>query len=376
MLKQDDQLGKQSMPGLRFCYPRRAFDAQPDHLCYNAALYSTKREVSMKTTAENAQETAVSPTPKRTLKSYAGLTLRGMAMGASDIVPGVSGGTMALILGIYEELISSIRSIGRPEFLRPALRLQIKPALQALNWQFLLAVGLGILTAIFTLASALEWLLVHQTVYIWSFFFGLVLASAYTVSKRIPKWSNLLRLTLVGGAIFAYIIVGLVPAQTPNTWWFLVLSGALASCAMILPGLSGAFILFVLGKYEDLLRAVNTGDFAMLALVGVGAVLGLVTFAQILGWFFKQYHDLTIAVLIGLMVGSLRKLWPWKVDVAWLTDSAGDFVLDSHGELLVSQQANVLPNFATQAGVVEFIFAAGLTAVGIVLVIVLERIAR
>lgn len=330
----------------------------------------------MKTTAENAQETAVSPTPKRTLKSYAGLTLRGMAMGASDIVPGVSGGTMALILGIYEELISSIRSIGRPEFLRPALRLQIKPALQALNWQFLLAVGLGILTAIFTLASALEWLLVHQTVYIWSFFFGLVLASAYTVSKRIPKWSNLLRLTLVGGAIFAYIIVGLVPAQTPNTWWFLVLSGALASCAMILPGLSGAFILFVLGKYEDLLRAVNTGDFAMLALVGVGAVLGLVTFAQILGWFFKQYHDLTIAVLIGLMVGSLRKLWPWKVDVAWLTDSAGNFVLDSHGELLVSQQANVLPNFATQAGVVEFIFAAGLTAVGIALVVVLERIAR
>ena len=330
----------------------------------------------MKTTAENAQETAVSPTPKRTLKTYAGLTLRGMAMGASDIVPGVSGGTMALILGIYEELISSIRSIGRPEFLRPALRLQIKPALQALNWQFLLAVGLGILTAIFTLASALEWLLVHQTVYIWSFFFGLVLASAYTVSKRIPKWSNLLRLTLVGGAIFAYVIVGLVPAQTPNTWWFLILSGALASCAMILPGLSGAFILFVLGKYEDLLRAVNTGDFVMLALVGVGAVLGLVTFAQILGWFFKQYHDLTIAVLIGLMVGSLRKLWPWKVDVAWLTDSAGNFVLDSHGELLVSQQANVLPNFATQAGVVEFIFAAGLTAVGIVLVIVLERIAR
>ncbi len=330
----------------------------------------------MKTTAENMQETAVSPTPKRTLKSYAGLTLRGMAMGASDIVPGVSGGTMALILGIYEELINSIRAIGRPEFLRPALRLQIKPALQALNWQFLLAVGLGILTAIITLAGALEWLLVHQTVYIWSFFFGLVLASAYTVSKRIPKWSHLLRLTLAGGAIFAYVIVGLVPAQTPHTWWFLILSGALASCAMILPGLSGAFILFILGKYEDLLRAVTTGDFAMLALVGVGAVLGLVTFAQVLGWFFKQYHDLTIAVLIGLMMGSLRKLWPWKVDLAWLTDSAGNFVLDRHGELLVSQQANVLPNFATQAGVVEFIFAAGLTAVGIALVIVLERIAR
>jgi len=329
----------------------------------------------MQTTELTQPETAVA-TPERTLKSYIGLTLRGMAMGASDIVPGVSGGTMALILGIYEELINSIRAIGRPQFLRPALRLQIRPALEALNWPFLLAVGLGILTAIITLSSALEWLLVHQTVYIWSFFFGLVLASAYTVSKRIPRWTAPLLVTLAIGTVGAFIIVGLVPVQTPNTWWFLLLSGALASCAMMLPGISGAFILFILGKYEYVLAAVNNRDFLTLALVAVGAGIGLVTFAQVLGWLFKRYHDLTVAVLIGLMIGSLRKLWPWKVDVAWLTDSSGNFVLDSHGELLVAQQINVLPDLATQAGVVEFILAAGLAAIGMAAIIVLERIAR
>lgn len=329
----------------------------------------------MEATETNQPETAVA-IPKRTLKSYTGLILRGMAMGASDIVPGVSGGTMALILGIYEELINSIRAIGRPEFLRPALRLQIKPALQALNWQFLLAVGLGILTAIVTLAGALEWLLVHQTVYIWSFFFGLVLASAFTVSRRIPKWNVPLLLIFAVGTVAAFIIVGLVPAQTPNTWWFLILSGALASCAMMLPGISGAFILFILGKYEYVLAAVNNRDFLTLALVAVGAAFGLVTFAQILSWLFKRYHDMTIAVLIGLMIGSLRKLWPWKVDTAWLTDSAGNYVLDSHGELLVSQQINVLPDLATQAGTIEFVLAAGLAGIGMAAIIILERIAR
>ncbi|MCB8988524.1 MAG: DUF368 domain-containing protein [Ardenticatenaceae bacterium] len=297
-------------------------------------------------------------------------------MGASDIVPGVSGGTMALILGIYEELINSIRAVGRPQFLRPALRLQFRTALQALNWPFLLAVGLGILAAVVTLSSALEWLLVHQTVYIWSFFFGLVLASALTVSKRIPRWTAPLLVTLFIGTAVSFVIVGLVPAQTPNTWWFLLLSGALASCAMMLPGISGAFILFILGKYEYVLAAVNSRDFFTLGLIAVGALIGLVTFAQVLGWLFKRYHDLTIAVLIGLMIGSLRKLWPWKVDVAWLTDSSGNFVLDSHGELLVSQQVNVLPDFATQAGVVEFFLATALAAVGMAVIIILERIAR
>ncbi len=286
----------------------------------------------------------------RTLKDYGVLVLKGVAMGASDIVPGVSGGTMAFILGFYEELIHSIRAVGRPEFLGAALRLRIKEALQILNWPFLLAVGTGILLAILTLAPGLEWSLENQPVFLWAFFFGLIVASVITVSRRVGHWKLTVILGLLVAVVGAYFLVGAVPAQTPNSWWFLILSGAVASCAMILPGLSGAFILVLLGKYEFVLNAVNSRDIISIALIGIGAVIGLVTFAQILSYFFKRYHDVTVAVLIGLMVGSLRKVWPWKLDVAWLTDDAGEYIL-SHGERIVSQQLNVMPDLSTSAGI-------------------------
>lgn len=314
--------------------------------------------------------------PQRSLKDYVGLTLRGLCMGASDIVPGVSGGTMAFILGIYEELIDSIRTIGRPHFIQAVLKFRIKEILQILNWQFLLAVGLGILMAIFTLARGLEWLLLNQPVYLWSFFFGLVLASVYTVSKRVPRWTPPLVAAMLIGAIAAFILVGLVPTQTPNTWWFLILSGACAICAMILPGISGAFILVLLGKYQFVLNAVNERDFLTLLLVAIGAAVGLISFAQVLGWLFKQYHDMTVAVLIGLMVGSLRKIWPWKMDVAWLQDAVGAFVLDSHGERIVTQQNLTWPNFATGAGLTEFVIAIVLALLGLGLIILLDRVAN
>ena len=328
----------------------------------------------MHATEATKQETA-DIRPRRTLKEYASLTLRGMAMGAADIVPGVSGGTMAFILGIYEELLHSIRTIGRPEFLRAVFRLRIKEVFQLLNWPFLAAVGLGIFISILTLSGMLEWLLVNQPVYIWSFFFGLVLASVFTVSVRVGRWTPTAFLLLALGAVIAYWIVGLVPAQTPNTWWFLLLSGALASCAMILPGISGAFILVILGKYQYVLSAVNQRDMVTIGLVAVGAAIGLVTFAQVLSWLFKRYHDLTVAVLIGLMVGSLRKLWPWKVDVEWLRDSAGNFVLDRHGDLLVIKQANVLPDFSTTAGWVETAVALLLALTAIAAVVMIDRLA-
>lgn len=311
----------------------------------------------------------------RRWKNYVGLTLRGVAMGAADIVPGVSGGTMAFILGIYEELIDSIRTIGDPKFLRVALRLRVKEALQILNWPFLFAVGVGIMLAVVTLAGALEWTLVNEPVFLWSFFFGLILGSVITVSKRIGRWAVTLIVALAAGAIGAYLLVGAVPAHTPNTWWFLFLSGAIASCAMILPGISGAFILVLLGKYQFVLSAVNQRDVVSLALVAAGAAVGIVTFAQILGWLFKRYHDLTVAVLIGLMLGSLRKVWPWKVDVAWLTDDAGQYVL-SHGERIVTQQLNVLPELSTQPLVIEFVLALGLMFVGFVVVMGIERLAN
>lgn len=326
-----------------------------------------QRTARVESDAPSARET-------RKLKDYFGLMLRGMAMGASDIVPGVSGGTMAFILGIYEELINSIRTIGRPEFWRAVLRLRIGEALQILNWPFLVAVGSGILLAILTLAGGLEWMLVNQPVLLWSFFFGLILGSVITVSKRVGHWKITLLVALALGAVGAYLLVGAVPAQTPETWWFLMLSGALASCAMILPGISGAFILVLLGKYQYVLGAVNQRDIVTLLLVAMGAGIGLVTFAQILSWLFKRYHDVTVAVLIGLMLGSLRKVWPWKLDVSWLTDASGEFVL-SHGERIVTQQQNILPDLSTSAGVAEFGMAVALVALGFIVVFFIERLA-
>jgi putative membrane protein len=327
------------------------------------------------------QETAVPVTTtqqktKRTLRDYMGLAIRGMAMGASDIVPGVSGGTMALILGIYEELIDSIRMIGQPEFLRAVLKFRIKDALAILNWQFMLAISLGIGLAILTLSHLLEQLLVNQPVYLWSFFFGLVLASVLIVSKRVRRWTPVLGTVLIIGAVASFLLVGLVPARTPETWWFLFLSGALAICAMILPGISGAFILVLLGKYEYVLSAVNGRDLFTLTMVAAGALIGLVTFAQILSWLFKKYHDGTIALLLGLMIGSLRKVWPWKKDEAWLTDTDGSFVLDSFGERIVTEQADVLPMLANRADIIEFAFAVGLAVVGFRLILLLDRLAN
>ncbi len=249
---------------------------------------------------------------KRTLKDYLGLTARGFTMGSADVVPGVSGGTMAFITGIYEELIFSIKDLASPKTVQLLAGFKLKEAYRVLPWRFLLAVGAGILLAIITLAQALEWTLENQPVLLWSFFFGLVLASVLTVSKRVGRWGVPTGAGLAAGAIVAWIVVGLVPLETPNSWWFLFLSGALAICAMILPGISGAFILVLLGKYEYVLSAVNSRDFVTLALVSAGAAVGLVTFAQILSWLFKRYHDVTVAVLMGFMIGSLRKIWPWK----------------------------------------------------------------
>lgn len=296
----------------------------------------------------------------RNLKDYLGLTARGFAMGAADVVPGVSGGTMAFILGIYEELINSIRALVKPAALKLLLRFKLKEALDLLPWKFLLAVGAGILLAIFSLAQFLEWMLKNHPALIWSFFFGLVLASISTVSKRVKRWQAITLAAAVIGAIAAYFVVGLVPVETTNAPWFLFLSGAIAICAMILPGISGSFILVLLGKYQYVLSAVNNRDFITLFLVAAGAAVGIVSFAQILGWLFKRYHDITVAVLIGLMLGSLRKIWPWKETVA--------FILNRHGEQIPTQQINVLP----PAWTAEVTLALLLAIIGFMAVFVLD----
>jgi putative membrane protein len=181
----------------------------------------------------------------------------------------------------------------------------------------------------------LEWILEHYPSLLWGFFFGLVLASILTVSRRVEKWSIGPFVALIVGAVGTFFVVGAVPVQTPDTWWFYFLSGALAISAMVLPGISGAFILVLLGKYQTLLSAVTSRDVVPLFWVVAGAGVGIVSFAQVLGWLFKRFHDVTVAVLVGMLIGSLRKIWPWKV----VTET----MLDRHDKAIPVVESNVLP---------------------------------
>ena len=299
----------------------------------------------------------------RPLIAYFGLTLKGFCMGAADVVPGVSGGTMAFILGIYEELITSLKSFDLI-FLRLLFSLKLKDALNHASWQFLAALGLGILTAIFTLARVLAWLLQNQPVLIWSFFLGLIAASLFTVSRHVDKWTPSIFAWAALGTLLTYLLVGMVPARTPDSAWFLFVSGAIAICAMILPGISGAFILVLLGKYHYVLEAVNNKDILTLMLVAAGAGVGLITFVRLLNWLLGRYHDITIALLTGLMLGSLRKVWPWKRPL--------ESVMDAHGNVVVTVQANVLPS----AWDTELILALCLVALGFTAVFSMHLLAE
>ncbi len=290
----------------------------------------------------------------RSLFDYLILSAKGFCMGASDVVPGVSGGTMAFILGIYEELISAIKSFDL-KGLQLLITLKFRTLLDHVSWQFLLSVGIGILVAVFTLSKILSWLLYNQPVLIWSFFLGLILASVMVVSRRIQAWRAPVWLSLFGGTAGTYVLVGFVPVSTPNDPWFLFLSGAIAICAMILPGISGSFILVLLGKYLYVLEAVNNRDFFVLFLVAAGACVGIAAFSRLLGWLLNNYHDLMVALLTGLMLGSLRKVWPWKETIE--SRMVGEKVVPI-------VQANVLPqNLEWEVASAVFLMIMGLLAV-------------
>ncbi|HCU79815.1 MAG: DUF368 domain-containing protein [Chloroflexi bacterium] len=250
---------------------------------------------------------------KRTFKDYLRICIAGFCMGAADIVPGVSGGTMAFILGIYQELLNSIKSADS-HLLRLLLKLKFSEASDYFPWRFLTAVGIGILIAILTLAKVLETYLENNPTQVWSFFFGLVLASIFTVARSIRNWNIPLILFASVSCLVSYSILGVAPTTTPETNWFLFLSGAIAINAMILPGISGAYILVLLGKYKYILSAVNNRDILTLAIVLAGAAIGLTTFVRLLSWLLDKYRNITMTLLTGLMVGSLRRLWPWKSD--------------------------------------------------------------
>ena len=301
--------------------------------------------------------------PNRSLKSYLGIALRGVCMGSADVVPGVSGGTMALITGIYEELILSIRSFDA-RALRLLMGFRIKELLAYVRWPFLCALLMGILFAIFSLSRAITYLLENEPVFLWSFFFGLVLASVYTVGGRVSQWHWRTLLGAVGAALGAYFLVGLAPVEMPHSPPYIFCSAVVAICAMILPGISGSFVLVLLGQYAYILNAVNTRDLFVIGLFGAGAVVGLMAFARVLGWFLQRYHDLTIALLTGLMLGSLRKIWPWKETI--------ETMVNRRGKEVPLVQVNALP----EAWTGEAIGALGLALFGLVLVLVLERLAK
>lgn len=289
----------------------------------------------------------------RSPAGYLGLAVRGFLMGSVDIIPGVSGGTVAFIVGIYHELIEALRAVLAPETLRLALRLRLAELARLPSARFLAALTAGIALGIFSLAHGLEWLLERYPALLWAFFFGLVAASALTITRRVRRWSPVSLAGLAFAFVGVYLLVGLVPLHTPDAPLFFFLSGALAVCAMILPGISGAFVLVLLGKYPAVLAAVTQRDLATLALVVAGALVGLATFARLLGWLFRRHHDLTVAVLTGFMLGSLRKIWPWKSG----PELAGDTLLPT----------NVLPEALTaEVGAAAALALGGFAAVWIV----------
>ena len=301
----------------------------------------------------------------RKIKDYIVIGLKGMAMGSADVVPGVSGGTIAFISGIYEELLSSISNINLDLF-KTLKDEGFKSAWKKLNGNFLLALFTGIFISVISLAKAIKYLLENEPILLWSFFFGLVLASIIYIAKQIKKWNFIAILVLIIGAFTAYYITTLNPLVSENSsLLFMFIAGALAICAMILPGISGAFILVLLGAYKPILSAVSGKDLKTIAVVGLGAIVGLLSFSKILKWLFNHYKDYTLAVLTGFIIGSLNKIWPWKETITWRTNS--------HGEQVPFNQQSVLPsNFDGDA---QLLIAVLLALVGFALILGMERLA-
>ncbi len=249
---------------------------------------------------------------QRNIGQYIIISLKGMAMGAADVVPGVSGGTIAFISGIYEELLNAISAVN-VKTLKLWKTEGFGSVWKAVNGNFLVALLLGIFISVISLAKLISWLLENKPVLVWSFFFGLVLASVIYVAKQIKQWNIITAFLLIIGAVLAYYITTLQPLISENSSpLFMFLAGALAICAMILPGISGAFILVLLGAYKPVLEAVHNRDLKLIAIIAAGAVVGLLTFSKILKWLFHHYRNQTLAVLTGFIFGSLNKIWPWK----------------------------------------------------------------
>jgi len=303
----------------------------------------------------------------RNIKDHLLLIAKGVCMGSADVVPGVSGGTIAFISGIYEELIDSIKSIDSSS-LKLLFTGKFKAFWAAINGNFLISLLAGILFSIVALVKLITYLLDNEPVLIWSFFFGLVLASSITVCQTIERKSIDRWIAFAIGTAAAYYITIATPAETPNSLWFIFLCGAIAICAMILPGISGSFILLLMGKYTFIMNTIkgimereNIGhNLLILGTFATGALIGIVSFSNLLSWLLKKWKDITVALLGGFMFGSLNKIWPWK--------EVMETYVDSHGEIKPLVETNIAPNE-------QILPAVALAVAGFMLVILIEKLA-
>ncbi|MBN2612255.1 MAG: DUF368 domain-containing protein [Bacteroidales bacterium] len=307
----------------------------------------------------------------RTIKDYFALFFKGMGMGAANVIPGVSGGTIALITGIFEELINSIKS-----FDLTALKLfftgKFKQFANHVNLDFLVAVFLGIGISILSVAKLFEFLFANYPVYIWSFFFGLIIASVYFVGKTINNWNAGVIISFLTGTAIAAVITVLNPATENDGFFYLLMCGIVAVCSMILPGLSGSFVLILLGNYElVMIKAVTGLRVEILLPVVIGAAVGLIAFSHFLSWVFKKFRDITIAVLTGFILGSVVILWPWKSPV-FKTDELGNIVTKASGEQVIKGYERFIPDSLST----EVLLAIGFMVLGIVIIWLLEKLAR
>ena len=292
-----------------------------------------------------------------------------MAMGAADIVPGVSGGSIALIAGIYQQLLDSINAFNLDN-LSLLKSLRIKEFYARVNGNFLLSLVLGILTSIFSLSRVITFLMEEHPIPLWSFFSGLILISAFLILKEIKQWNVGLVLAIAAGTAFAWWVTNLPPTTTPDAHWFTFVAGAIAICAMILPGISGSFVLLILGQYERILQAVLDKDIFTLALFASGCLVGILSFSRVVSYLLRRFHTATIGLLSGFMLGSVNELWPWKVVVT-------SWRISSNGKQKPFLTENILPQeYLVQAGEVPQIgWAIGSFLFGIGLVLFIEWLA-
>jgi putative membrane protein len=298
-------------------------------------------------------------------REYTGYGIKGMAMGAANVIPGVSGGTIALITGIFEKLINSLKSINL-KAAKLLLRGRFREFARQIELDFLVAVFTGILISIYSIAKVLEFLFLNYPVFVWAFFFGLILASVFYVGRTISSWKISVVSIFIAGAAIAVAISLFKPAQENTNLYYLFICGIVAICSMILPGLSGSFVLILMGNYQlIMIEAVTRLDWEILIPVGIGAVAGLLPFSHLLSWIFRKFKDQTIALLSGFMAGSLLILWPWKTEI-YSTGLNGDVILNRSGNPLLEGYKYNLPDltglefwislFCIFAGILAIVF--------------------